>query len=63
MVEDHPPTQEPACVYLTNAGYGVHIVHEIDAGAVVAAVALQPVAITLDLLLGEKDILAATAAT
>ncbi len=54
VVEDHPPTQELLRVYLTEAGYGVHIVHEIDE-VLPAAVALQPVAITLDLLLGENE--------
>jgi signal transduction histidine kinase/CheY-like chemotaxis protein len=54
VVEDHPPTQELLRIYLTEAGYGVHIVHE-SAQVLPTAIALQPVAITLDLLLGEEE--------
>jgi hypothetical protein len=41
-------------VYLTEAGYGVHIVHKTQ-DVLPSAIALQPVAITLDLLLGEDE--------
>jgi signal transduction histidine kinase/DNA-binding response OmpR family regulator len=54
VVEDHPPTQELLRIYLTEAGYGVHIVHESEQ-VMPTAIALQPVAITLDLLLGEEE--------
>ncbi len=54
VVEDHPPTQELLRIYLTEAGYGVHVVHETEQ-VMPAAIALQPVAITLDLLLGEDE--------
>ncbi|MGH2386746.1 MAG: response regulator, partial [Chloroflexota bacterium] len=54
VVEDHPPTQELLRVYLTEAGYGVHVVHRTQ-DVLPSAIALQPVAITLDLLLEEEE--------